>query len=191
MEENMQLFNVASNRKNRKPVTAAIALVAAAALFLGGCSAGSSETDPNAVELQDGGTLVIGAEQEPDCMDWIASCGGSIWGSYMAQITTTPFVFNVRKVGDDWVPQISGIMASEPVVSAGPPQTVTYKFNPDAVWSDGTPITSADLKYTALQIRDGDDVLDKTGYSAIADIETPDAQTAVVTFDTVYAGWKT
>jgi peptide/nickel transport system substrate-binding protein len=189
MEETMQLFNVEPNRKVRKTVIAAIALVAASTLLLAGCSA--SETDPAAVELQQGGTLVIGAEQEPDCMDWIASCGGSIWGSYMAQITTTPFVFNVRKVGDDWVPQISGIMASEPVVSAGPPQTVTYKFNPDAVWSDGTPITSADLKYTALQIRDGDDVLDKTGYSAIEDIATPDAQTAIVTFNTVYAGWKT
>ena len=94
----MQLFNVVSNRKNRKPVTAAIALVAAATLLLAGCT---SENAPVAADLQQGGTLVIGAEQEPDCMDWIASCGGSIWGSYMAQITTTPFVFNVRKVGDD------------------------------------------------------------------------------------------
>lgn len=193
MEEIMQLSNVETSQKSRKPLTAVIAIMASATLLLAGCGAGSSESAPtaDAVELQQGGTLVIGAEQEPDCMDWIASCGGSIWGSYMAQVTTTPFVFNVRKNGDDWVPQISGIMASEPEVSAGPPQTVTYRFNPDAVWSDGTPITSADLKYTALQIRDGEDILDKTGYTAIEDIATPDPQTAVVTFNTVYAGWKT
>ena len=175
----------------------------ASALVLAGCSSNSTSSsasaDSSAAEsaapadamaLQQGGTVVIGAEQEPDCMDWIASCAGSIWGSYMAQVTTIPVVFNVRKAGEDWVPEISGIMASEPVVSAGPPQTVTYKLNPDAVWSDGTPITSADLKYTALAIRDGEDILDKTGYAEIADIATPDPQTAVVTFAKEFAGWK-
>lgn len=181
--------------------------LAASALVLAGCSSnstsstssGSASADSSAAEsaapadamaVQQGGTVVIGAEQEPDCMDWIASCAGSIWGSYMAQVTTVPVVFNVRKSGDDWVPEISGIMASEPVVSAGPPQTVTYKLNPDAVWSDGTPITSADLKYTALAIRDGEDILDKTGYTEIADIATPDPQTAIVTFAKEFAGWK-
>ena len=179
----------------------------ASALVLAGCSSNSpsstssssasadssaaeSAAPADAMALQQGGTVVIGAEQEPDCMDWIASCAGSIWGSYMAQVTTIPVVFNVRKAGEDWVPEISGIMASEPVVSAGPPQTVTYKLNPDAVWSDGTPITSADLKYTALAIRDGEDILDKTGYAEIADIATPDPQTAVVTFAKEIAGWK-
>ncbi|MCX6433211.1 MAG: ABC transporter substrate-binding protein [Actinobacteria bacterium] len=154
-------------------------------------AASSSAASAPAAELQQGGTLVIGAEQEPDCMDWIASCAGSIWGSYMAQVTTIPVAFNVRKQGEDWLPEVSGILASEPVVSAGPPQTVTYTLNPAAVWSDGTPITSADLKYTALQIRDGEDILDKTGYSDITDVATPDPQTAVVTFDKAFAGWKT
>ncbi len=175
--------------------------LAAAAVVLAGCSSGTSSNpstssspatsaSASTAALQQGGTVVIGAEQEPDCMDWIASCAGSIWGSYMAQVTTIPVVYNVRKQGNDWLPQISSIMASEPVVSAGPPQTVTYKLNPAAVWSDGQPITSADLKYTALQIRDGEDILDKTGYSDIKDIATPDAQTAVVTFDKAYAAWK-
>lgn len=177
---------------------------AAAAIVLAGCTAASTPSDASSgaatgsasssatesAALQQGGTVVIGAEQEPDCMDWIASCAGSIWGSFMAQVPTIPVVFNVRQVGSDWLPEASGIMASEPVVSAGPPQTVTYKLNPDAVWSDGTPITSADLKYTALAIRDGEDILDKTGYSLVADVETPDPQTAIVTFTDEFAGWK-
>lgn len=172
-----------------------LAVAAAAAVLLSACTSSSSDQTPTAAPsdtraLQQGGTIVIGAEQEPDCLDWIATCAGSIWGSYMAQVTTIPVVYNVRQKGEDWLPQVSGIMASEPVVSAGPPQTVTYKLNPAATWSDGTPITSADLKYTALQIRDGEDILDKTGYSEIKDIATPDAQTAVVTFAKAYAGWK-
>ncbi|CAB4933043.1 unannotated protein [freshwater metagenome] len=196
-------------RSSRSRVTL-VAGLATAALVVAGCSSGSSGSPSTSASsttsaassasssaspsdaggLQQGGTAVIGAEQEPDCMDWIASCAGSIWGSYMAQVTTIPVVYNVRKQGNDWLPQISSIMASEPVVSAGPPQTVTYKLNPAAVWSDGKPITSADLKYTALQIRDGKDILDKTGYSEVTDIATPDAQTAVVTFSKPYGGWK-
>jgi peptide/nickel transport system substrate-binding protein len=151
----------------------------------------TSEAPSTDAPAKQGGTIVIGAEQEPDCLDWIATCAGSIWGSYMMQITTIPVVFNVRQSGDDWLPALSSIMASEPVVSAGPPQTVTYTLRSDVTWSDGEPITSADLKYTALQIRDGEDILDKTGYSLIDDIATPDAQTAVVTFTAPYAGWKT
>jgi len=173
------------------------AAAAAAGLVLAACSSastsGSTSGSPSPSDtrpVKQGGTIVIGAEQEPDCLDWIATCAGSIWGSYMAQVTTIPVVYNVRRQGKDWLPQLSSIMASEPVVSAGPPQTVTYKLNPKATWSDGVPISSADLKYTALQIRDGKDILDKTGYADIADIATPDAQTAVVTFTRSYAGWK-
>jgi len=176
---------------------ASLALSACSSSSSGGASSSSaaptstsSASATTAPALQQGGTIVIGAEQEPDCMDWIASCAGSIWGSYMAQVTTIPVVFNVRESGEDWLPQASSIMAAEPEVSAGPPQTVTYTLNPEAVWSDGVPISSADLKYTALQIRDGKDILDKTGYNFIADIETPDPQTAVVTFTEPFAGWK-
>ena len=50
-------------------------------------------------------------------------------------------------------------------------QTITYEINPDAVWSDGEPITSADFEYTALQIRDGDDIFDKTGYDRITAVD--------------------
>lgn len=176
---------------------ASLALSACSSSSSGGSSSSSaaptstsSASATTAPALQQGGTIVIGAEQEPDCMDWIASCAGSIWGSYMAQVTTIPVVFNVRESGENWLPQASSIMAAEPEVSAGPPQTVTYTLNPEAVWSDGVPISSADLKYTALQIRDGKDILDKTGYNFIADIETPDPQTAVVTFTEPFAGWK-
>jgi len=201
------MFALTSLAHRTRPGTGLIGGLAAAVVLLAACTSGSSgsatssaasaastaatSAQPSATQaVKTGGTVVIGAEQEPDCMDWIASCAGSIWGSYMGQVTTIPVAFNVRKKGNDWLPEISGILASEPVVSAGPPQTVTYKLNPAAVWSDGTPITSADLKYTALQIRDGEDILDKSGYSDIKDVATPDPQTAVITFDKPYAGWK-
>ncbi|MFF2851005.1 peptide ABC transporter substrate-binding protein [Streptomyces sp. NPDC058001] len=140
--------------------------------------------------VREGGSLVFGAEQEPDCVDWIATCGASIWGTYMLQAQTIPRVFDVRKKGKDWVPVPSAMMASDPVISTGARPKITYRLDPKAVWSDGRPITSADLKYTALQIRDGKNIFDKTGYTEIASVETPGPKTAVVTLKRPLGSWK-
>jgi peptide/nickel transport system substrate-binding protein len=51
-----------------------------------GAACGSDDNNDNAstpttsANVPKGGTLVIGAEQEPDCLDFIGSCGGSTWG---------------------------------------------------------------------------------------------------------------
>ncbi|WP_137845876.1 ABC transporter family substrate-binding protein [Microbacterium sp. 2FI] len=172
---------------------AIIAAVSALALVgsLAACSAGGSTPEPAATDVQTGGEIVIGAEQEPDCVDWIATCAGSIWGTYIMQVPTMPSVFDTRLVADEWTPVPSSLVAEEPVaVAAGDGMTITYKINPDAVWSDGTPITSADFEYTALQIRDGDDIFDKTGYDRITAVDVSDPQTVVVTLDSPYAGWR-
>jgi peptide/nickel transport system substrate-binding protein len=172
---------------------ASIALAVVATGVLAACSAGGSNASPStSATVKKGGEVVIGAEQEPDCVDWIATCAGSIWGTYMMQIPTIPTVFNTRLVDDVWSPVPSDLVTEEPVAeTSGAGQKITYKINPDAVWSDGEPITSADFAYTATQIRDGDDIFDKSGYDRIASVDTSDPKTAVVTLDTPYAGWRT
>jgi peptide/nickel transport system substrate-binding protein len=108
------------------------------------------------------------------------------------QVPTIPRVFDTRLVDDAWTPVASDLVASEPTVAVnGDTQTITYRLNPKAVWSDGVPITSADLRYTATQIRDGDDIFDKSGYDRIVSVATPDAETAVVTLNSPYARWRT
>ncbi|MCD1571559.1 ABC transporter substrate-binding protein [Agromyces mediolanus] len=177
----------------RRLVHAAAAIIATLAVVsVSACSTTSAPpSDTPNTTVTEGGELVIGAEQEPDCADWIATCGGSIWGTYVMQIPTMPAVFETRLVDDVWSPVASDLMSEEPeAVMQGEKQVITYRLNPEAVWSDGTPITSADLAYTALQIRDGDDIFDKTGYTGIESIETPDPQTAIVTLSSPYAGWR-
>lgn len=173
----------------------AVAALSVAALIgsLAACTPSSATPEPSEVAIVDGGELVIGAEQEPDCADWIATCGGSIWGTYVMQIPTLPGVFQTRQVDDEWVPVASDLVTGEPVteVAADGTQTITYSINPDAVWSDGEPITSADFAYTALQIRDGEDIFDKTGYDRISAIDTSDPKKAVVTLESALAGWRT
>ncbi|SEP53128.1 peptide ABC transporter substrate-binding protein [Amycolatopsis saalfeldensis] len=172
------------------------ALATAAVTLTSACTSGGLRTTASGqpaavVPVRQGGSIVIGAEQEPDCADWISTCAGSIWGTYIMDVPTMPRAFVTRKSGDGWAPVPSDVLAGEPTVTtAGNRQQVTYRINPAAVWSDKAPITSEDLKYTVEQVRDGKDVLDKTGYDHVTAVGTPDPKTAVVTFDSPYANWR-
>lgn len=70
--------------------------------------------------------------------------------------------------------------------------TVTWKLRPCVFWSDGEPITSTDLRFTWQVIVDpGNASMSNVGYDEISGIETPDAQTAVVHFKSLYPAWPT
>jgi len=169
----------------------ALGLVAAA------CSSSKSDTATTATtqaQVPQGGTLVVGAEQEPDCLDWISSCAGSSWGYWIANVGTMPRAYDVLKQGDEYGYSPNELLTGEAAIStsASGQQVVTYKLNPSAVWSDGQPITSADFKYTWEQITTGTDIYDQTGYKNIESVDASDPTTAVVTYAAGknYAAWK-
>lgn len=176
------------------------ALAATVALIGAACGSDSSEdgeastgttaaAEANAT-AGGGGTLTLGAEQEPDCMDWIGTCAGSSWGSWMVNYQTLPRSFEFVKEGEDWVYKPSVLLAGEPTVKAGAKPEVTYKLNPEAVWDDGTQITCKDYIYTWEQVAKGTDVYDPSGYTDIESVTATDDTTCVVTFAKPYAGWK-
>ncbi|MFM8304998.1 MAG: ABC transporter substrate-binding protein [Actinomycetota bacterium] len=134
-----------------------------------------------------GGVLRLSAQEEPFCADWIASCAGLTWGNWALGVHTLPQAFRVTPAGE-YVP--GPVLAGAPVRSAGPPLTVSYPIAPEAVWSDGTPITAQDFAYTWKQIVTGRDIYDTTGYTSIESIDTSDPKTAVVTFREPFAGWR-
>ena len=168
-----------------------LSIIAAAC---GGDDDDDSGSKGEETKTQTGGDLVIGAEQFPDCMDWIASCAGSSWGSWMVSYNTMPNSFDIVKDGDDWVYETSSMMAEDPeITTEGDKQVVTYVIDDKAVWSDKTPITCADYLYTWDQIKNGDDIYDKTGYQDIESVECPDGEdgkTAVTNYSKPYAGWQ-
>ena len=137
-----------------------------------------------------GGDLVLGAEQEPECADWISICSGSSWGFWAMQVHTMPRSFDIEQVDGEWEYVPSNLLTGEPELVEEPEQVVTYSINPDAVWSDGEPITCQDYVYTHDQVANGTDIYDTTGYRDIESVECTDPQTPVVTFATPYAGWK-
>ncbi|HEY6629139.1 MAG TPA: ABC transporter substrate-binding protein [Acidimicrobiia bacterium] len=69
--------------------------------------------------------------------------------------------------------------------------TITYDISPDAVWSDGTPITTADFACTWTATLNTPGSLSTVGYDQITSVsEGSSAQQVVVEFATVYAPYK-
>jgi len=161
-------------------------------------SSGGNAGTVNTTPVPQGGTLTVGAEQEPDCLDFLSSCAGASWGSWTVQIATLPMVF--RTSPTEGQPANSGnlstvpgeVLAGEPTLETTPVQKITYKIKPEAVWSDGVPISCADFQYVVDQQQNGSDLYDPSGYPDIASVTCPDQKTAVLTYKQgkTYGNWK-
>jgi len=68
--------------------------------------------------------------------------------------------------------------------------TITMKLRDDLVWSDGTPLTSADFIFTYEMVMDPNNTVASTDpYDKVASMEAPDERTVVITFAEPYAPW--
>jgi peptide/nickel transport system substrate-binding protein len=67
--------------------------------------------------------------------------------------------------------------------------TLTFNIAEEAVWSDGTPITSEDFLFTWRAKLDTEGTLQTAGYDLITDVNADDPKTAVITFSEPYAPW--
>jgi len=69
-------------------------------------------------------------------------------------------------------------------------KTITLMLRDDIVWSDGTPITSADFKFTYdMTMADANTVSSRSPMDLVVSLETPDERTVVITFAEPYAPW--
>ena len=69
-------------------------------------------------------------------------------------------------------------------------RTLTFNLRDDLIWSDGTPLTSADFVFTYEMTVDPANTVGTTyPYDQIETIEAPDPQTVVVTFTEPFAPW--
>jgi peptide/nickel transport system substrate-binding protein len=73
------------------------------------------------------------------------------------------------------------------VTVTGTKMDVKWELRSGLKWSDGTPLTSADIKYTwEIWIKDPK-VNTRTGFDQIEAIDTPDELTAIVHYKSIYA----
>jgi len=69
--------------------------------------------------------------------------------------------------------------------------TITMNLRDDIVWSDGTPITSADFDFTYKMVMDPKNgVSSQNPYDKLTGLETPDERTVVMKFAEPFAPWK-
>lgn len=144
-------------------------------------------------EGQAGGTLTLGAEQFPECINPITQCANSSWMHWAVVQYVLPKLMTLAPDGS-YVP--SPVLAGEPelagegVDDSGEPFTVTYNINPDAVWDDGTPITCADVEFTWQATLNTTGTLSTVGMDKIESIEPGDGEgSCVITFSEPFAAW--
>jgi peptide/nickel transport system substrate-binding protein len=69
-------------------------------------------------------------------------------------------------------------------------KTVTWRLKPNVLWSDGQPFTSEDVKFTWEAVKDAaNGSAYASDYALITDVQTPEPNTAVVTYSDFNAGY--
>jgi peptide/nickel transport system substrate-binding protein len=163
-----------------------------AALFVSACGpppSAPSIDSPNASRA--GGTVVFAA-QEPDTLHPFRSTG-----TQTNALVYRLAVEGLTAAGPDGSPR-AVLAADVPTVPGGAvaltpdgAMTVRWTLRPDLRWSDGAPLTSADVRFTWRTVMTDPLVSSREGYDLISDIETPDARTALVRYRAIDAAYAT
>lgn len=181
------------------------ALAVASVLLVAGCSTGyqalpetraaqlGARSDMNPQDpatLRDGGDLRLPLTAFPDnfnqlnidgnTSDTAAVLGATLPGAFVTQPDGT------LKLNTDY------FTGAE--LTGTNPQTVTYTINPNATWSDGTPITWEDLK-SEVEACNGHDkrylIASRAGFERVKSVTRGvDDRQAVVTFSVPYSEWR-
>ncbi len=140
------------------------------------------------VEESGGGSIVM-ADMEPNTMNpYIASEAIARACIALAQRGLVGV-----DLDGNWFPALA---AEIPTVENGgvsaDGKIITWRLRPGLKWSDGTPLTSDDVKFTWEAVFHPESTATQTmGFDLIEDIETPDEVTAVVHYSEFYAAWIT
>ena len=160
-------------------------------LLLAGCTA--APVAPAAPAAEDGTAAVPAAEGEP------VKGGTAIVGTPQEPGTLNPLLIlaTIEDVISSFV--IEGLVQIDdqgqyiPVLATDLPTvsddglTVTYQLKPGVKFSNGDPLTCADVVYTWKAILSDLSQASTSGYSSIDSVDCPDDNTVVVKFAEVYA----
>jgi peptide/nickel transport system substrate-binding protein len=196
--------------RTSKGLVGLVAVGAASLLVLSACGGGnnSTQTDNKA------STSFADCATKPlDCNGGNTKQGGSITYTIEKTITgwnlddTDTNTFDFQEVLDGVLPQgpfintpdLKPTLNTDMLLSADQtstnPQTIVYKIRPEAVWSDGTPISADDFIY-AWKTQNGVDCTDcaaasTSGYDQMASVTGSDGgKTVTVVYKNPYTDWK-
>src|SRR5207245_6051721 len=115
------------------------------ALVLSACGSSSKKTNKNNNTTSTGpkGSVILGAEQWPSCVNPINQCANSSWLQWLVPIHVLPRLTELDEKNNFVASPLITEMPSTTnggVTGAGKTFTVTYHLNPAAKWDDGTAI---------------------------------------------------
>jgi peptide/nickel transport system substrate-binding protein len=158
-------------------VTLMVTLLSACGGTSSTSTGGTSSTDANAGPVQRGGTLKVGTAFEPITLD--PAAGQTDPGSQHAQV----LMFDRLVTVEPGSAQIKPSLAESWKLSADK-HSMTFKLR-DAQFSDGSPVTSADVKFSLARATDPkiDPTFAESLQQIVASVSTPDPRTVVLHFD--------
>ena len=144
---------------------------------------------PPAAQLQPGGQLIYGSLQEPNTLNPLLS-------DLLATAEIGSLIFSGLVQTNDKGEWVADLASEVPTRQNGGVSadglTVVYRLRPGVTWHDGTPFTSADVKFTwELIMNRRANVVSREGYERISAVETPDANTVIVRYRQFYAPYLT
>lgn len=155
----------------KQTVARTLCAVLAAAL-VGGCSHGAS-TRP-----QTKATLRVAIPQDPKTLDPILS-SNTIDG-FVLRLLFEPLI-SADPRGEPVPILASQVPSRENGGISADGLTITYHLRRNARWTDGTPVTSRDVRFSWQAIMNpANDAVSRHGYDDIARIDTPDDYTVAV-----------
>ncbi|GAA4309018.1 hypothetical protein GCM10023162_13900 [Klenkia terrae] len=182
--------------KFSKRGAALVATGIAGAMVLSACGGGSSDSGGGEGDSGSGRVIFGESTDFPENLfPYIAAGNATSVANLLIRVLPGPYVVN-PDFSVDWD---QDLLASEPELDTSSGQVNTYEINPDAVWSDGTPITAADFEFTWRANRSSDPadggcpaLLGTTGYEQIASVEASgdDDKTVTVTYTTPFSDWQ-
>src|SRR5262245_29582818 len=197
--------------RTSKRLVGLVAVGAASLLVLSAC--GKSNNNGSSTENNVSTSFADCATKPLDCNGGTTKQGGTITYTIEKTITgwnlddTDPNTFDFQEVLDGVLPQgpfintpdlkptlNTDLMVSVEQTSTSP-QTIVYKIQPNAVWSDGTPINADDFIY-AWKTQNGVDCKDcaaasTSGYDQMQSVTGSDGgKTVTVVYKTSYADFK-
>ena len=166
-----------------------LAVLVVAALAIAACAPSAPPAaTATAAAIPRGGTLTVAIWQEPNTLNYHYAT------QTVAGLVLRVAVEGLLGVGPDgeyfaWLAKEVPTLQNGGVrlTADGKKMDVTYKLRPGVVWSDGTPFTSKDVKFTWEYVLKDPKVTSREGYDKIDGIDTPDDLTAVAHFKEIYA----
>lgn len=200
-------------RVTRTRIRRAVSLLAALTVALAGCggadptgSAAQRQTgtvfatcdaNPNTCNLAEPGKLRQGGQLsyaiDKNVSNWnLLSSQGNVLetGWLLSGLLPRTFI-----TAPDLTVAMNNELLDSAKVTSTYPETIVYKIKPNAVWSDGAPITADDFIYN-WKVQDGRDCPDcaaasTAGYDQIKSVVGADnGKTVTVTFNKPFTDWK-